>query len=886
MIQVSNKKCIRNLAFKSLRANKTRNIIAVMAIALTTLLFSSLFTIAVTIVNSYQQETFRQVGGDMHGSFKDVSLEQMKELKQDPLIVTTASRLLLGMPSDIPFNKAHVEVSYMDSACAKGYFCEPEYGSLPKEGTNQIACDTRILGLLGVEPQIGAEISMPYELGSNMANPVPMEDSFVLSGWWEYDPASVASHAIVPLSYAEGVLAHYERQGKEDSTGAWTMNIYLKSTAHIKEDMETILSRHGYQSEDSQAKNYINIGVNWAYVGAQFSQNADPTTIMAIVSLLALIIFTGYLIIFNIFQISVTNDIRFYGLLKTIGTTPKQIRRMIRIQALSLSVIGIPIGLVFGYLIGNFLTPVIMSNLSYSVTHSTFHPLIFIGAAAFSLLTVLISCRKPGKIAGKVSPVEAVRYTEAEGSRKKQFKKGKNGGKVLPMALANLNRSKKRTVLVVLSLSLAVVLLQLTYTFANGFDMDKYLRSWVVSDFILSDARYFQISSLFSPDSALSEESISRVEAQGSVTDSARVYGNVNAQEWITEDWYRKFHGRHNSQDTIDIWLKDMERNDQGLVSSSVSLYGMEPFALDQVEVIEGDLSALYDPSQNAIAAVYFTDDYGKPEQSTNWAKPGDQVTIQYVDEWEFYDTRTGETVDAEHADDDYVLDRAKTYRDITYTVAASITLKNSMSYRYFSADQFVLNAEVFKRDSGTSDILLYMFNTASEAVSSTEEFLSSYTENIDPTLDYESKQSYVSQFNSFRSMFLLLGSALSFIIFLVGVLNFLNAVLTSILTRRREFAVLQSVGMTGRQLKMMLIWEGLLYSLFAIAVSLFISIATAPLLNTALTSVFWFFTARFSLLPVAAMAPVFLILGVVLPLFSYRAVSNQSIVERLRMAE
>ena len=441
MIQVSNKKCIRHLSFKSLKANKTRNIIAVMAIALTTLLFSSLFTIAATIVNSYQQETFRQVGGDMHGTFKNVTFEQMEDLKQDPLIVTSAARLMLGMPDEIPFNKAHVEVSYMDSACAKGYFCVPEFGALPEEGTNQIACDTRILGLLGVEPQIGAELKMPYKLGSSTANPVPVEDSFVLSGWWEYDPASMASHAIVPLSYAKEVLSHYERQGKEDSTGLWTLNVYLKSTAHIDKDLNTILSNHGYQSEDAQADNYIGTGVNWAYVGAQFSENADPGTILAIAALLLLIIFTGYLIIFNIFQISVTNDIRFYGLLKTIGTTPKQIRRMIRIQALSLSLIGIPIGLISGFLIGNFLTPVIMNTLSYHVAHTTFHPLIFIGAAAFSLLTVLISCRKPGKIAGRVSPVEAVRYTESGGSRKKQVKRGKNGGKVLPMALANLSRS-------------------------------------------------------------------------------------------------------------------------------------------------------------------------------------------------------------------------------------------------------------------------------------------------------------------------------------------------------------------------------------------------------------------------------------------------------------
>ncbi len=60
----------------------------------------------------------------------------------------------------------------------------------------------------------------------------------------------------------------------------------------------------------------------------------DATTLIAILTFLALVIFTGYLIIYNIFQISVTGDIRFYGLLKTIGVTPRQLKRIIRQQAL------------------------------------------------------------------------------------------------------------------------------------------------------------------------------------------------------------------------------------------------------------------------------------------------------------------------------------------------------------------------------------------------------------------------------------------------------------------------------------------------------------------------------------------------------------------------
>mgnify|MGYP002508837853 CR=1 FL=1 len=74
----------------------------------------------------------------------------------------------------------------------------------------------------------------------------------------------------------------------------------------------------------------------------------------------------AYLIIYNVFQISVTNDIRFYGLLKTIGTTGRQIKRMIRQQALLLSLVGIPIGLLLGFVAGNILAPVIMAYLSPS----------------------------------------------------------------------------------------------------------------------------------------------------------------------------------------------------------------------------------------------------------------------------------------------------------------------------------------------------------------------------------------------------------------------------------------------------------------------------------------------------------------------------------------
>ena len=81
-MKVKNKRCIRNLSFKQFRAAKPRNLIAICAIALTTLLFTSLFTIALSINDGFQQSNFRQCGGFNHATFKYLSEEQFQELKQ------------------------------------------------------------------------------------------------------------------------------------------------------------------------------------------------------------------------------------------------------------------------------------------------------------------------------------------------------------------------------------------------------------------------------------------------------------------------------------------------------------------------------------------------------------------------------------------------------------------------------------------------------------------------------------------------------------------------------------------------------------------------------------------------------------------------------------
>ena len=276
--------------------------------------------------------------------------------------------------------------------------------------------------------------------------------------------------------------------------------------------------------------------------------------VIAVAAMLLLIIFTGYLIIYNVFQISVTNDIRFYGLLKTIGTTPRQLRRIIRQQALTLSLAGIPLGLVLGWLIGGQLTPAIVSQLNGVVPMTSVSPVIFIGAALFSLVTVLLSCRKPGRIAGKVSPIEAVRYTEGGGIKRKT-KKGRRGVSLLSMAWANLGRSRGKTAVTVTSLSLAVVLLTVTVNFTNGFDMDKYVSNFTASDFIVADAGQFQTGGdIFNTDMGVPQSVIDEINAQGGITDGGVIYGRTSiVQEFVTEEYYRSVWSRWNDEATLDL---------------------------------------------------------------------------------------------------------------------------------------------------------------------------------------------------------------------------------------------------------------------------------------------------------------------------------------------
>ena len=873
-MNVKNKKCIRRLSWRSLLASRKRNAIAMIAIALTALLFTSLFTVALSINSSYETYTFRQIGGYAHGTFKDVTDEQIQEIAAHSKVKEIGKRTTIGFLDGGAFAKVSAEISFMDANCTEWSYAAPTTGHRP-EKANEIIMDSQALALLGIEPEIGTEITLTYTLYNSSRTDIEVTDTFELVGWWEYDVISPVHYINVSEKYVSAVESKYITSDMEPFRT--DLDGMMASPLDIRGQMEQALSDLGYTGEEGH-DNTIRIGVNWGYTSSQFGSNTDMGTVLTIVALLALVIFTGYLIIYNIFQISVTGDIRFYGLLKTIGVTPRQLRRIIRQQALCLCAVGIPLGLLLGYGIGAGLTPLVIARTSLSVTATTVStsPLIFLASALFALITVLISCSRPGKIASKVSPVEATKYTEVVKSKKKR--RATRGAKVHQMAFANLGRNKTKTILVVISLALSVVLLNVLVTFTGGFDMEKYLKEQTCADFVVGSADYFRYRQ---SGSYISQEEIEQIKTNTSTALSGcgykpagyKPYGWINKENWLQDMMYIT------SEENAKAILEEKERRDD-LVGE-----GLDEALFDKLTVVEGDISPLFQKDSNAIAVAVYTDDYGKVSNLDYYPPIGSAQTITYIDEAKYIDSRTGELCD-ENTPDEFLQLQITDSHDVDYTICAYVIVPYSMSFRYASTGyEFVLPVEVLNKDSHQESLpMFYLFDTPDDAAEvSAEEYLADLTASDLSGLMYESKVTLRAEFESFQNMFLLLGGLLCAIIGLVGILNFFNAIMAGILSRKREFAVLQAVGMTSKQLKSMLVYEGLFYALTSAAAALVLSVVLNPLVSNLLENMFWFFSANFTIVPVIGVVPIFALLGWMIPSVMYSHIAKYSIVERLR---
>ena len=256
-MNVKNKAYIYRFGWRCLQTSRKRNIIAIIAISLMALLFTSLFTIAMSINSNFEMYTFRQIGGYNHGTFKEVTAEQIQAISQHANVDAIGKRTIIGYINDGVFSKSSAEVSYMDENCAKWSFVTPTTGTRPQR-ENEINMDIQALKLLGVEPELGAQITLTYLVHDQNQNFVERTDTFTLTGWWEYDSLCPVHFINVSEDYVNKVISSYA--STETPQFRTDLNVMMTSKINIQKQMEQVNLDFGYSWDRSSGDEAVRIG--------------------------------------------------------------------------------------------------------------------------------------------------------------------------------------------------------------------------------------------------------------------------------------------------------------------------------------------------------------------------------------------------------------------------------------------------------------------------------------------------------------------------------------------------------------------------------------------------------------------------------------------------
>ena len=830
----NNRPVLKLLTKRSLKAQK--NTIAVLAIMLATLLFTSLFTIAISLQTAMQESNMRTTGTSAHAGIKRLSWEEYEKLSSDTGIKDIGYSIIIGNAVGDDFNKTPTELRYGDETYSELTFNTPDTGHLPEQ-KNEIATSRIVLDAMGLPDKVGTQMELTITTDTDTYT-----DTFMLCGIWDGDAVAYRQTMLLSKSYTEQVapVIHGETDGTTPPVGTGYIDaVMMMPTAwNIEKQALDVTSKYGLDER---------VSINDAYGMA----TVNPSSMLPLVTGVAVIFIAGYLLIYNVFYISIAQDIRFYGMLKTLGTTARQIRKIVYRKAIKLSLMGIPIGLLLGWPIGRLLLPAIVNMLTDDIRIvTTVNPLIFLVAIVFSAITVFISCQKPAILAAKVSPMEALHYIEQTGGRKKQ-RRSKHISTMM-MAKNNLTRNKKKVMIVTLSFALSIVLLNSVYTYVNSFDFDKFVADFSLTDFTVSDTTVINNYAPYNT-ANVNQDFISQAESLNGLEDIGNIYLWTSKQPLSENDLARLQELSASSSDIANELENYRVRQEHG-----VNVYGLDDFSAEYVQVLDGELNT---EQWKAGTGVYVTPLRMMGDGSLCLYKPGDQISVTQLD-------GTNKVYDV--------------LAVVSIPSALQTPLQVDMGLDYI----FPTNELLGNMVSADQPAMKTIFNVDEEHQLATENWLKNYTTNTDTALDYLSKVTLRQTFDGMINMYRLVGGALCAILALIGILNFINSMTTSILSRYREIAMLQSVGMTGRQVKQMLIYEGIGYSILGLFGSLILSVIASLTVVRMMGAELTYFTWHFTLLPVfLCIIPLILITAIV-PLVCYNKISQKTVVERLRIAE
>ena len=600
--------------------------------------------------------------------------------------------------------------------------------------------------------------------------------------------------------------------------------------------------------EDNQLPGRTNSSV-LRYSGVSRYEGFNSMIISLAVIVIALIMFGSIALIYNAFSISVAERTKQFGLLSSVGATKKQLRRMVITEALMVSVVGIPLGILAGVggigitlvFVGNKFQALVGYPIPLKLSVSTVSLVI---AVAIALLTVLISAIVPSKRATKVSAIEAIRQSKDINAKIKKVRTSKLIYKIfgLPGMLANkyYKRSRKKYRATVLSLFMSVVLFVSAAAFTNaltesvsdsfgsvGYDILIYgyenefikattddLLNELKNDKGVNQVAYTQGSSFFV---ALPSDEVSKdfldyyTKAEHLTVSQVKDVGVYTNFKFVDDEAYREL---------LRTYKLNEEEYFNPNAPKAIAVDGRVIFdsvlgKYTNYNVLKSEDADITITIQREFEGYYLDREIVDEDGNflyvfENMKNPGDSMTLTKEEAYEEKSAEIGK-----------IIYDAPFYLDVNSRLA----LIYPMSLR-----DSVLSAEILL-DSGYNYYITT--DTHVETMSAVDETLSDLglakLRVHDIAAQEEENRNIVTIIQVFAYGFIVLIS-------LIAAANVFNTISTNIALRRREFAMLKSVGMTAKGFNRMMNFECILYGTRALLFGLPVSVGISYLIHLAVS--------------------------------------------------
>ncbi|MCO5865351.1 FtsX-like permease family protein [Clostridioides difficile] len=789
------------IAKSNLKQNKSKSILIIITIILSTLMLSSI-GIYIVDAGAYQKENTIKYSGNYQGILANV------DEKQADILSNHADVELTGKMNGVGVEKleddSNISLAYMNEDALKLNSFEFIKGKLPSK-ENEIVLDSGALKALGYKNKdLGEKIKISYD---DYKNDKKIEKEFIISGILKTSEISEAGkyyYAIISESY----MRNTRDMSQED------FNIYVKfndksnlSIEQAKEKLDKIANDIGLDT--------INTAVNENYINAL---KPDMETIMGGVFVGLVIVLSSILVIYNIFYISIVTKVQEFGKLRAIGATKKQIKNIVFKEGFILAGIAIPIGIILGYVLANI---IIKSFMDIDVKSSRLP--VILSVVVISFISVVLSLLKPMKVASKVSIVDAVRYTGNKISNKSK-RKGYKNINLKRLSHANLERNKKRTYMTLASLILSGTIFITVSTALESFDAEKMAREHFPYDIEVRLSGY-------------------EMNSDKNPKDNLNILQMDNP---LSKDFFNQ--------------IKNMEGIKRIESARSVKI-GMEDYD------VEFKYDLLQSINENDVKSLNKNIIDGKINLER--LQTGDEIVITHVDTAKEMGVKAGDKIRLTLYDGDKKIKKEFKVQAIAMGVPSFGIGKDFIdrTLKYDSTSSLGIYTEEGKYQEIKDSI---------KKIAKNNGFLE--TDFIDSRI--ESNKATISFIK-------IMGYTLTGIIGVIGFMNLVNTMITSIVTRKKELGMLQAIGLTNKQLVKMLNSEAIYYTSGMMIGSILFGgilgyIAVIFLKKTGLS----YATYSLPIVPILLMIVCILIAQFITTYLIGRSFNKESLTDRVRYSE